>query len=135
MDFQNKEQNLSQTSSVESRASFDTSETLPKPEVFEPASQEPNPVNNDVDKKITESVPAQPPIVSIRQVVPKPPVREIDYTAGLRDFPVGNGDVIRREWIEGVERVVEGTKDNPHGRSDGINKVRRLYIEKRREVA
>lgn len=40
-------------------------------------------------------------------------------------------DLIEKEWVDKAKQIVESTKDNPHARSEQVNRLKLNYREKR----
>jgi len=40
-------------------------------------------------------------------------------------------DVIEKEWVDKAKKIIQETKDDPHGRTERVNELQRDYLKKR----
>lgn len=54
-------------------------------------------------------------------------------TSSASDSPVvaGDEDVIEKEWVDKAKQIIASTKDDPHQRTEQVNRLQKDYLKKR----
>lgn len=80
----------------------------------------------------TESLP--PVVVPVPE--PVPPMQAsaaptVDIATSTNPASAADDDLIEKEWVDKIKKVIEATKENPYKRELEIGKLQRDYIRKR----
>lgn len=86
---------------------------------------------NDLTKPVlVQPTSAQPAVAkTISSRVIRAP---ISVASRYSDVPADDGDVIERQWIDGVKKTIHETKNQPMRRNDELEETKKIYQQKRR---
>ncbi len=97
--------------------------------------------NPEVAPELVQAIPERREIEALPPVVQAPaPILPIQPTAAAQQGDdatnsnpsvAGDDDLIEKEWIDKIKKVIESTKENPYRRELEIGKLQRDYIRKR----
>lgn len=100
-----------------------TPETLGTPEQARPAPVE----------QLTQSAQAAPVVPAIPVVAPPSVAPVSDTAVASDDTPAvaGDDDLIEREWVDKVKKIISLTKGNPYEQAKAITTLQADYLKKR----
>ena len=77
--------------------------------------------------RVADATPVLPTVVPIATPVIDPVDPVVDDTPSVAN----DDDLIEKEWVDKAKKIINETKDDPHGREQAVSKLQAEYLKKR----